>query len=537
MPALRWVGIAAFATLASGCGKIGLERHDEHGMTALMRAADRGDSVEAARLIRRWADVNGKVPTRDLREFIAFISWMQQLPQSDIGYTPLMFAARGGHSGVVRLLLSHDADVAQRARGGTTALLLATSRSNIEVMRLLIAGGARPEPGDLRTAVIGGTPAAVALLLASGADPNARERPSRASTPPMPPIVILAAQRGDTAILRLLLAAKADASARDRNGWSAIRWLREGRRGRAATDTAAIIAMLEAAGGRDVAGDRDRALFDAIGTRDAAAARAALDSGANPNALDDRGVPPLVLAAQHGVDEIVGALLEAGARVNANPSNGTTPLNAAIMNGNVEVVTRLLAAGADVDQADYVRQTPLQVAAGWKRAEVTQMLLSRAKPDYRSLATAALNADSAQVAMILARGADVNGGNGTVLSEAVRGCLRRSDGVVVGMLLAAGANARFVSEYGDSPLHRAAGLCDVSVVRMLLARGANPNQEDGNSFTPLISAAAAGKLDNVRALIAAGANVNARDGDGKSVLAYAARHPAIVAELKRAGAR
>jgi hypothetical protein len=53
----------------------------------------------------------------------------------------------------------------------------------------------------------------------------------------------------------------------------------------------------------------------------------------------------------------------------------------------------------------------------------------------------------------------------------------------------------------------------------------------------LMAAASSGKRQNVRLLIAAGADVNARDESGTSVLAYAARHPDVVEELRRYGAR
>jgi hypothetical protein len=58
-------GLAWF--VLTSCGKIGIDKRDQHGMTSLMRAAQRGDVAEVERLIARGADVNATVPTRDLR--------------------------------------------------------------------------------------------------------------------------------------------------------------------------------------------------------------------------------------------------------------------------------------------------------------------------------------------------------------------------------------------------------------------------------------------------------------------------------------
>jgi ankyrin repeat protein len=137
--------------LVGGCGWIGIDRRDEHGMTALMRAARAGDLAETERLIARGAGVNAEVPTREFREFIAFISWMQELPKSDIGYTPLLYAVKGGHHAITDLLLRHHANVNHADRLETTALRLATHRSDVALMTMLANAGARPDQRDLRS--------------------------------------------------------------------------------------------------------------------------------------------------------------------------------------------------------------------------------------------------------------------------------------------------------------------------------------------------------------------------------------------------
>src|SRR5262249_14677060 len=59
------------------------------------------------------------------------------------GETALMTAARTGRIDAVRLLLAHGADVnARDSRRGQTALMWAAAQNNTEVIRTLIAAGA-----------------------------------------------------------------------------------------------------------------------------------------------------------------------------------------------------------------------------------------------------------------------------------------------------------------------------------------------------------------------------------------------------------
>lgn len=508
-------------------------------MTSLMRAARRGDRTEVERLIARGAGVNAKVPTRDLREFIAFISWMQQLPESDIGYTPLLYAAQGGHADVARLLIEHGADVHHTARGGKTALAQAIWRSDLKVMQLLAAAGARCDARQFGLAVRHSSPETVRFLLELGADPDAvPSQHGRLPGPHAPPPVIAAAQRGDPVVLRLLIDAGANVNAQDHNGWSALRWARESGSRRQSQDMTGIVALLEGGGAEDSAGGRAAALFDAVLHKDPVRVREALRAGADANAKDDRGVPPLIYAGNFGQPEIVKALVDAGADVNANPEHDTTPLISAIMGGSVEAVKTLLAAGARIDQPDRLHRTPLQEASSWKRIEITRLLLgSSARVDPGALAIAALNGSTEQVRMLLAGGADPDAGRGHALSEAARGCQHRDNTDVILLLLEGGATPKIKDDVEYTALHRVAALCQPEAVRLLLQHGADPNARDQNKVTPLISAASSGNLGTLRVLLEARADVNARDGEGKSALDYASHYPEVQQELRRVGAR
>jgi len=525
----------------TACGKFGVDKLDEHGMTALMVAAGKGDRAEVARLVAAGADVNARVPSRDLRELVAFLSWMQQLPESDIGYTPMHYAVLGGDADVVRLLLARGATPNPEARGSMTPMDLAVLKSNVAILQMLGAAGTRPTARQLSMAIQRSSPATVRLLLSQGANPNERIPPTPGRVgPPPPPMIIAATVRGDTEIVRALLDAGADINARDGNGWTAIRWASQGR-GAGATrpdNRAAVEVMLQGAGARDEGGARADALFHAIYAKDEAAVRAALRAGANPNARDPRGVVVLVAAARLGLSDAVQALIAAGANVNASAPIETTPLIAAIGSGSATTVRALIDAGARVNQADFLKVTPIEAAGRAKNTEITELLLaSSAAIAPEALTAAALSGNVAQLKLLLAKGADPNaGGNGHVLNEAVRGCTRRDNTDVVAALLDAGGDPRLHADDNYTPLHRA-NLCPPAVASMLIAHGADVNARSINGWTPIMGAAFDGNLELVRLLVQAGADVGARDDAGKTVLQYAQRYPIVQAELRRAGAR
>src|SRR5688572_10385487 len=85
----------------------------------------------------------------------------------------------------------------------------------------------------------------------------------------------------------------------------------------------------------------------AMRSEDAAAVRAAVDAGADPNERDTQGNTPLMHAAQTGNAEVVQALIDAGAALDLrHPEYLTTALIQAIDAEHEEVVQVLRRAGA-----------------------------------------------------------------------------------------------------------------------------------------------------------------------------------------------
>ena len=134
-------------------------------------------------------------------------------------YYLLISAAGSGHPDTVRLLISRGADPV-----GVSPLNAAAKAGNLETMRVLLEHGADPNrskydgiailsgAGERPLHAAIGNPQAVALLLEHGADPDGRIPMDGATA------LLLAARDCDGASLALLLARGANPNARDQGG-------------------------------------------------------------------------------------------------------------------------------------------------------------------------------------------------------------------------------------------------------------------------------------------------------------------------------
>lgn len=111
-------------------------------------------------------------------------------------------------------------------------------------------------------------------------------------------------------------------------------------------------------------------LLDAIKGKDVRTAESAIETGADVNAADDKGDPPLLLISkgkwkgQEGVQSrLVDKVTKAGGDVNLQNTQGNTALLYAAHRGNAVLVDKLLALRANVSLANSEGNTPLMYAA------------------------------------------------------------------------------------------------------------------------------------------------------------------------------
>lgn len=179
-------------------------------------------------------------------------------------------------------------------------------------------------------------------------------------------------------------------------------------------------------------------LEKALRGRDFAAAKKAIDSGANVNPVCDffTTCQHLAAAARDGLADIMKFLIENGADVNGFNASYNVPLMYAIEQDEQEAAEILLEAGADVNIPNALGVTPFISAIAADKGDIVRLMLKKgARVNTRFLALhseskpgetgprpleAAIKAGSASIAgMLLKAGADpaLGGQSGKSLKE------------------------------------------------------------------------------------------------------------------------
>ena len=160
-----------------------------------------------------------------------------------------------------------------------------------------------------------------------------------------------AASGGHEEIVELLLAKGADVNAKAKDGKTPLDMA-----------NGATADLLRTHGGQS------GLIHVAVRDGDLAGVQALLDAGADVSSrlfIANSGLGKdtlLHFAARHGHEEIVELLISEGADVNAKDENSWTPLHFAARHGHKEIVELLIAKGADVNATNNFEDTPLDVA-------------------------------------------------------------------------------------------------------------------------------------------------------------------------------
>lgn len=353
------------------------------------------------------------------------------------------------------------------------ALLQAAARGDVMAVEALLARhpglerrmGAQPGQPGVRTALHAATAAGqegtTALLLARGADPNARVEGDGA-TP-----LHLAVGACALGVTRLLVAHGADlAGAGSYRGLDVLGWATCRRRTGGGRE---MVDYLLAHGAR-------WSIWSAVAMGESGAVRriVARDRTALIRRMDQasRRRTPLHLAAERGHAETAATLLELGAAAEARDADGYTPLDRAALAGARQTAELLLARGAVLG---------LPAAVGLGRARQLEVLL-RGEPSCLTpggrwetlIVRAAERAPAAIVELLLKHGASANARDvpesavdGAVGYTALHAAAWHGNREAAAVLLRYGAdvNAR-ESRYGETAAGwaRRAGHADVQVL-------------------------------------------------------------------------
>jgi len=276
--------------------------------------------------------------------------------------TPLHYAVGEGHTKVVELLIANGADVNAKDEEGWTPLHLAAYWGGKDIVELLIAEGADLNAKNNWI----GTPLDIAtnpenpIDTAETAD-LIRKHGGKTSKE-LKDLEEVKESIHAAARIGLIEAVKQHlAAGADVNA--------KGNIGETPLDWAIrgkhteIADLLRKHGGKSGAED---SIQVAASVGNIQAVKQHLAAGADVNAKDDKfGITPLHFAVIFGHKEIVELLIVNGADMNAKDSDvGWTPLHYAAFNGHKEIAELLIAKGADVNAKDKHGETPLDYANG-----------------------------------------------------------------------------------------------------------------------------------------------------------------------------
>jgi len=259
----------------------------------------------------------------------------------------------------------------------------------------------------------------------------------------------------------------------------------------------------------------------------------------NPESQDDDGRTPLSYAAESGQEKIFRLLLERGG---VNPelrdNSGRTPLSHATSTHEGEWAIEMLLElkGVDPESRDNDGRTPLSHAAEWGSAFAVEVLLGceEVNPESRDndgrtpLSHAAECGKEETVMLLLELGGvnpETHDDHGrTALSYAARS----GDEETVKLLLEREeVNPELRDNYGRTPLSHAAGSyysCERAVSLLLAREEVNPDSVDDSGRTPLSYAADTYQGQEVVKLLLTCEVVDPelQDNSGRTPLSYAA---------------
>ena len=407
------------------------------------------------------------------------------------GSTGLVLAADRNDLEVADLLIRARANVNAANEYGATALAVACASGNIAMIELLLAAKADPNAAllsgetPLMTAVDNGNMDAARALLEHGADVNLKE--SRGGQTAL----MWAVANRDPEIVKLLVEHGADVRARSNGTFTPLLFAAQ------QGDVESGRALLR--GGADVnesrSKDRMTPLMVAAASGHKDFSVFLLDEGASPLLMAESGHTALHYAAsdEHGA-ELVKALLDHGANPDARTTRdsrqnttsgvslkGATPLFLAASLGNVEAVRALVAGGADPFITTDERTAPLHVAT-WGGDPYFRDWTDEEKKNLLEITK-----------LLVGLGIDVNSA-GEHGWTALHGAAYKGVDSVVSFLVEKGAKMEVFDEYGQTPLSIANAVITVGgkdayyqssrVVRkstsdLLLKLGAKPLAESG----------------------------------------------------------
>ena len=393
----------------------------------------------------------------------------------------------------VQDLINHGAHVNAADNIGDTAISLASSIAQREIVKLLLLERADPNitnaDGDacLHRAVNANcSDEMLKDLILYGADVNAVNKKGR--TP-----LLLSCIFGQMDSVRALLEAGADPTIGDEEGFSCLHAAVDGQ-----CSKGTLQALIDHGAHIDAKrNDGTTALLSACKRGQSTSVIFLLDSGADMNIRKPDGNTCLYLAVHgHCSKETLQKIIDQGSNVNALNRNGETALIRACYDANSESVRVLLENEAEPNISDALGNSSLLAAIYGRCTYETVKEIIRCKADL-----------DAQ---------DKNGRTALLLA-----CIYRQQETAQ-VLIESGSNPNIADNHGCGSLYAAVFTgCRKNIIRALIDHGADVNATNKDKFTAIMIACAKKRLNAIHVLLKARSDTNIATVDGHTCLMFA----------------
>jgi len=195
-------------------------------------------------------------------------------------------------------------------------------------------------------------------------------------------------------------------------------------------------------------------LFNGAFSNDLSIVKKGVDDGGDVNAVDLKGVTPLLLAVYNDNIDMVKFLLSKKASVNATSTN-SSPLHEAVRQHNQQMCEILLSAGANINLQTDFGKTPLHTAIQEEQEGIIDFLISKK--------------------------ADVKAQNDAQVGVLHFGAATKDHKILEKLLKIKELNINERNGNGKTPLHIAAERNSLDHIKLLLSHssGADPKIKDG----------------------------------------------------------
>ena len=470
---------------------------DEHGFTKLHYATSQ--LAEAKDLVRSGARTD---------------------IQTDMGRTPLMFAAEDGHDDIVSFLVESGASLDVRDKYGETAVSAAAYKGYLNIVKVLCQQGADVNISDEegKSPVIRAAERdhydIVATLLQYGAEFSDEIS--------VPKLMYAACESGDIQPLKLAISKGANVNMKNDDGVTPISLAVEKRN----YGIAATLLKSGAEFNEEISAE-NLLLYGACEIGDIDQVKLSISKGANINQEDRNGVTAVYLAAKNAKYSLVKYLCENGADASISDGKGFSILRQPSVDGEIEIVELLLSKGAAVDESDENGLTPIYHAAVNKHYELMEMLCDDygADPnivDVSGLLKGSKYADEYHqiVRFLLSKGVAPDKSDEMGLTPIYHAAVNKHYEIMK-ILCEFGADPKILDEKMDaSILFRISNEADEldQLVKLLLSKGIAPDKSDEKGLTPIYHAAVNKHYEIVKILCQHGADPTILDKKNVSVL-------------------